>query len=277
MYIRICKVLNKRELKRHKRKLSVHLGKALENKEFKVYLQPKYDPVSEKVVGAEALVRWDSPEQGLLTPDRFVPLLEENGLIPLLDDYMILRVAELLKQWLTQKGKVLPVSVNISRTHFLKPELSEHICALVDRIGIPHRLLELELTESAFFEDKNVLTDTVKELQKCGFAVAMDDFGSGYSSLNSLKDIPIDVLKMDADFFRGELNNPRGEIVISEMIHLAKLLHMYIVAEGVEKKEQVDFLAQNGCDMIQGYYYAPPMTVGAFESKFVMIQSHADL
>lgn len=277
MYIQICKVLNKREQKRQKRKLSVCLKRALENKEFEVYLQPKYDPVSEKAVGAEALVRWNSPEQGFLTPDRFIPWMEESGFLPLLDDYMILRVAELLKQWLVQKGNVIPVSVNISRTHFLKPELPEHICRLVDQIGIPHQFLELELTESAFFEDKNLLTDTVTELQKCGFAVAMDDFGSGYSSLNSLKDIPIDVLKMDADFFRGELHNSRGELVISEMIHLAKLLDMYIVAEGVEKQEQVDFLVRKGCDMIQGYYYAPPMTVEAFESKFVMIQSHADL
>lgn len=139
--------------------------------------------------------------------------------------------------------------------------------SLVDRYQVPHHYIEIELTESAFFDDKSLIFRTVTKLQEYGFEVSMDDFGSGYSSLNSLKDLPLDILKLDAEFFRGEDSTKRGEIVISEAIRLAKSLNMKIVAEGVEKKEQVDFLAQSGCVMIQGYYFAKPMPVGDFEAR----------
>ncbi len=137
----------------------------------------------------------------------------------------------------------------------------------MDSAGTPRDLIEIELTESAFFDDKNALLETIRRLKEYGFAVSMDDFGSGYSSLNSLKDMPLDVLKIDAEFFRGENAGERGEIVVSETIRLAQSLHMRTVAEGVELKEQVDFLAEQGCDMIQGYYFAKPMPKNEFETK----------
>ena len=130
---------------------------------------------------------------------------------------------------------------------------------MVDAAGAPRELIEIELTESAFFDDKKALVSTITKLREYGFLVSMDDFGSGYSSLNSLKDMPLDVLKLDAEFFRGDMENGRGEIVVSEAIKLAKSLNMQTVAEGVEVKEQVEFLARQGCDMIQGFYYAKPM------------------
>ena len=240
---------------------------ALANEEFKVYLQPKYSPADEKLVGAEALVRWISPTDGFIAPNRFIPIFEENGFITKLDDYMIAHVAALQSQWISQGKNVVPVSVNVSRIHFLHEDLAEHICSIVDSYGTPHECIELELTESAFFDDKEQLLATVSRLKDYGFIISMDDFGAGYSSLNSLKELPLDILKLDGEFFRGDNTKERGDIVVSEAIRLAKQLDMKIVAEGIEKKEQVDFLASQGCDMIQGFYFAKPMPVADFERR----------
>ncbi len=241
---------------------------ALHNEEFQVYLQPKYSPASGKLVGAEALVRWISLSTGLITPSHFIPIFERTGFITQLDDYMISRVAKMQAEWMIQRRKMIPVSVNVSRAHFAQEGLAEHICELVDAYGPSHELIELEVTESAFFDDKEILVETVKQLKAYGFRVSMDDFGAGYSSLNSLKDIPLDVLKLDGEFFQGdEEGAKRGEIVVREAIRLARDLDMCVVAEGIEKKEQVDFLARQGCDMIQGFYYAKPMPVEEFEKK----------
>lgn len=240
---------------------------ALNNEEFQVYLQPKYSPLNGRLVGAEALVRWISPTQGLIPPGRFIPIFEETGFVTQLDDYMISRVAKLQAEWMIQGKKMIPVSVNVSRAHFAQEGLAEYICQLVDAYGPRHELIELEVTESAFFDDKDILVDTVKKLKAYGFHVSMDDFGAGYSSLNSLKDIPLDVLKLDGEFFKGDDDDGRGEIVVKEAIQLARNLDMRVVAEGIEKKEQVDFLAGQGCDMIQGFYFAKPMPVAEFEEK----------
>ena len=241
---------------------------ALHNGEFQVYLQPKYSPASGKMVGAEALVRWVSLSTGLITPSHFIPIFERTGFITQLDDYMISRVARMQAEWMIQGRKMIPVSVNVSRAHFAQEGLAEHICELVDAYGPSHDLIELEVTESAFFDDKDILVETVKQLKAYGFRVSMDDFGAGYSSLNSLKDIPLDVLKLDGEFFQGDEEGARrGEIVVREAIRLARDLNMCVVAEGIEKKEQVDFLARQGCDMIQGFYYAKPMPVEEFEKK----------
>lgn len=248
-------------------KVGENMQKALDKEEFQVYLQPKYNPVTEQLVGAEALVRWINEEEGFISPGRFIPIFEKNGFITKLDDYMLSHVAELQAKWLEQGKDVVPVSVNVSRAHFADPDLAGHICRLIDQYQVPHHLIEIELTESAFFDDKAALLNTVQALKQAGFAVSMDDFGAGYSSLNSLKDLPLDVLKLDAEFFRGEDEQGRGEIVVSQVIRLAKQLHMRIVAEGIEKKEQVDFLAAQNCDMIQGFYYAKPMPATEYEER----------
>ena len=249
------------------RKVEDTMEKALERKEFKVYLQPKYSSREEKLSGAEALVRWVSPEEGFIAPNRFIPIFENNGFILKLDDYMISEVARQQAEWIEQGKTVVPISVNVSRAHFTKEDLAEHICSLVDRYQVPHEVIELELTESAFFQDKEVLLHTVQKLREYGFAVSMDDFGAGYSSLNSLKELPLDVIKLDAEFFREIEDMGKGKIIVNEAICLAKKLDMKIVAEGIETKEQVDFLAELGCDLIQGYYFAKPMPVSEFEEK----------
>ncbi|WP_028510278.1 EAL domain-containing protein [Ruminococcus sp. NK3A76] len=242
--------------------------KALDNEEFIVYYQPKYDPRTHELRGAEALIRWQSPEYGFLSPYKFIPIFENNGFITKIDHYMISHVARDQRKWLDLGLKCVPVSVNVSRAHFIESDLAEQIRDIVDAEGTPHEYIEIELTESAFFDDKDAMVETINRLKGYGFAVSMDDFGSGYSSLNSLKDMPLDVLKLDAEFFRGEAaDTERGELVVSEAIRLAKNLDMRTVAEGVEVKEQVEFLASQGCDMIQGYYFAKPMPHDEYEER----------
>ncbi|MCR5847455.1 MAG: GGDEF domain-containing phosphodiesterase [Lachnospiraceae bacterium] len=248
-------------------KVMENYSKAIENEEFIVYYQPKYDPKTDELRGVEALIRWDSPEFGFKSPGTFIPILEKNGLIPEIDHYMITHVSRDQKAWLDAGLKCVPASVNVSRAHFIEKDLALQIREAVDDEGAPHELIEIEVTESAFFDDKKVMIDTIRQLKEFGFQVSMDDFGSGYSSLNSLKDMPLDVLKLDAEFFRGDLNDDRGEIVVSEAIKLAKNLKMLTVAEGVEEKEQVEFLAKQGCDMIQGYFYARPMPKDEFAQR----------
>ena len=250
------------------RKVEDDMQRALVNKEFQVYLQPKFSTGDEKLGGAEALVRWIHPTEGFVPPNKFIPIFEKNGFILKLDDFMLEEVAKQQAQWIAEGWAVVPVSVNVSRAHFTREDLAEHICKIVDKYQVPHDVIELELTESAFFDDKDTLLSTVRKLRESGFSVSMDDFGAGYSSLNSLKELSLDVLKIDADFFRGTDSLDRGMLIVTEVINLAKKLNMKIVAEGIENREQVDFLTEQECDLIQGYYYAKPMPLEEFEKNY---------
>ena len=244
---------------------------AVNNEEFLVYYQPKYDPRTNEHAGTEALIRWQTPDMGLVPPYKFIPIFEDNGFITQIDDYMLTHVARNQARWLKEGRKCVPISCNVSRAHFGTENLAEYICNLVDREGCPRSLIEIELTESAFFDDENAMITTINRLKYYGFLVSMDDFGTGYSSLNSLKDMPLDILKLDAGFFRGSEDNPRTRIVVSEALALAKSLNMKTVAEGVEDKSTVDFLAQEGCDMIQGYYFAKPMPQAEYENTVIPV------
>lgn len=244
---------------------------AVNNEEFLVYYQPKYDPRTNEHMGTEALIRWQTPDMGLVPPYKFIPIFEDNGFITHIDDYMLTHVARNQARWLHEGRKCVPISCNVSRAHFGTENLAEYICNLVDREGCPRSLIEIELTESAFFDDENAMITTINRLKYYGFLVSMDDFGTGYSSLNSLKDMPLDILKLDAGFFRGSEDNPRTRIVVSEALALAKSLNMKTVAEGVEDKSTVDFLAREGCDMIQGFYYAKPMPCEEYENTVIPV------
>lgn len=254
-----------REQQRKENMIEESMEAALLNKEFQVYLQPKYSPVNEELLGAEALVRWISKDRGIISPGEFIPVFEKNGFITKLDDYMIDAVAKLQADWKREGKKYVPVSVNVSRLHFADENLAEHIRDIVDRYDIEHEYIEIELTESAFYDDKDVLLNTIRKLHEYGFVVSMDDFGSGYSSLNLLKNIPLDIIKLDGEFFNEADDKERGETVVRNTIVLAKDLNMKIVAEGIETKEQVEFLEEQGCDLIQGFYFARPMPVADFE------------
>ena len=249
------------------RQIEDDMKKALDNHEFQVYLQPKYSTKEEVLSAAEALVRWIHPTLGFISPGKFIPIFERNGFILQLDDYMLTEVAKLQAEWINQGKRLVPISVNVSRAHFAEDNLAEHICSVVDGYNVPHQFIELELTESAFFDDKAVLLETIRKLKSYGFKVSMDDFGAGYSSLNSLKELPLDIIKLDGEFFRSVEDKNRSQLIVGETIALAKKLGMQIVAEGIETREQVDFLASLDCDLIQGFYFSKPLPVSEFEER----------
>lgn len=249
------------------RRIEDDMEAAIINHEFQVYLQPKYSTKKEELSAAEALVRWVHPVLGFISPGKFIPFFEENGFITHLDDYMLTEIAKLQAKWLSEGKKLIPISVNVSRAHFSYENLAEHICEIIDKYKVPHEFIELELTESAFFDDKATLLKTVLKLKDYGFKVSMDDFGAGYSSLNSLKELPLDIIKLDAEFFRGIEDVKRANTIVGETIALAKKLGMAIVAEGIETREQVEFLAKQDCDLIQGFYFSKPLPVDEFIQK----------
>ncbi len=245
---------------------------ALEQKQFCVYMQPKYDLHTNLPAGAEALVRWNHPERGMIFPGEFIPIFEKNGFIAKLDYYIWEAVCCQLEEWLDKGMTCFPVSVNVSRVHLYNPQLTDILCDMADKHHVPHELLNLELTESIYTENPTVIQDSISKLHSKGFVVMMDDFGSGYSSLNVLKDVEFDVLKIDMKFFDHSAIKGRGEDIIASIIRMAKWLGLPTIAEGVEKEEQVAFLRDMGCEYVQGYFFAKPMPVQQYEELISAIE-----
>jgi diguanylate cyclase (GGDEF)-like protein len=239
---------------------------ALDGEQFEVFLQPKFNLSSGQPYGAEALVRWRHPEKGLLSPGLFIPVLEQNGFIGRVDCYMWEHVCRLLQKWLSEGREPGPISVNVSRVNMYNRNLVGLLSGLVEKYGIPPRLLHLEVTESAYMENPEVMERVVDELQNAGFVILMDDFGSGYSSLNTLKDIHVDVLKIDMKFLSGTADPMRSRSILASSILMAGWLNTPVIMEGVETAEQVEFLKSIGCNYVQGYYYARPMPVPEYEA-----------
>ena len=264
------------ELERHQllkeQTLENAMEGALQSEEFLVYLQPKIRLSDGRAVGAEALVRWKSEEYGLIPPDEFIPLFEKNGFILKLDYYMFEQVCRLLRNWLDSHKKVLPISVNLSRMHLGEAGFIQRYKEIQERYRIPCELLEFELTEAMVFEDLPRLKEIIAELHEAGYRCSMDDFGSGYSSLNVLKDIPVDILKLDRGFFMGG-ETERGVNVVKAVLHMARELHMKTVAEGIETSSLVNFLKEEGCDMVQGYVFYKPMPAREFEYEILEKES----
>lgn len=239
---------------------------ALENGEFKVFLQPKYTLFKGNIVGAEALVRWQQNSGVMVYPNDFIPLFEKNGFILQLDIYMLNEACLLLKKWISLGIKPVPISVNFSRNHLKNENFVQEILAIVKKHEIEPNLIEVELTENAMLGNEILLQEIVKQLHNEGLTFSMDDFGTGYSSLGLLKDIPIDVIKLDKSFFDRCSDDKRGRTVIASIIDMAKKLDITTVAEGVETKENIDFLQEIGHEiMVQGYYFAKPMKSSQFE------------
>ncbi len=232
---------------------------ALETEEFVVYFQPKYELNHYKPMGAEALVRWKKADGTIVSPGDFIPVFESNGFIIKLDYYVWDKVCQLIKNNLNHRGDSEVISVNVSRVNLYNPEFLESLVNLVEKYKIPPKYLHLELTESAFSDDARMIQNAVDYLHKAGFTILMDDFGSGYSSLNVLKDIDIDVLKIDMRFLSKGSSEERSEKILEAVIKMAKSLDMQVIAEGVEEEKQVKMLKRLGCDYIQGYYFAKPM------------------
>lgn len=245
--------------------ISGEMNQALEQKQFEVYLQPKYNGKTNQSCGAEALVRWNHPKKGMIAPSVFIPVFEKNGFIYKLDYFVWETICGFLKKWMDQGKNPFPVSVNVSRVNIYNPHLVDDMIGLVKKYKIPARLLNLELTESAFIENQELVMSTMQRLREAGFVILMDDFGSGYSSLNILKDIDIDILKVDMKFLPVKFTNGKSEKIITSIIRMAKWLDLTVVVEGVETKEQLKFLKSIGCDYFQGYYFAKPMPVKEYE------------
>ena len=242
------------------------MDKALKSEEFVVYLQPKYSLKTNQPYGAEALVRWNHPQKGMISPGEFIPVFERNGFIGKLDYYVWEKVCQLLRKWIDEGQNPAPISVNVSRVNIYNPQLVETIDSLVKKYQLPPRLLNLELTESAFTENQELIKKTMNRFRKMGFVVMMDDFGSGYSSLNVLKDIEMDILKIDMKFLPEKVSNGRSEKILTSIVRMAKWLEVPVIVEGVENQEQDGFLRSINVDYIQGYLYARPMPIEEYEA-----------
>ena len=238
---------------------------ALENGEFKVYYQPKVNISTGKIVGAEALVRWIRPDGEIISPGKFVPVFEQNGFITDMDFAIYKTACSDIARWLNNGLEVPLISLNVSRYHLADDNFCEKFNSMVDSLDVPHECLELEITESLLTENLERLIDTVTWFKDRGYRISVDDFGSGYSSLNLITQLPFDTLKIDGGFFlRNDLTD-KNKKVISSMVTLAKSLNLETVSEGVETQTQVDFLRDLGCDMIQGFFYYKPMPSADFE------------
>lgn len=250
---------------KHDQNIANEMTKALENNQFVPFFQPKYDLRTNKIAGAEALIRWKHPDKGLIPPASFIPIFERNGFVSKVDYYMWESVCKALRKWIDEGKTILPISINISRIDLYNPLLVEVICNLVDKYKIPSNLLNLEITESSYMDNPEIMLQTMSRLQEKGFVVMMDDFGSGYSSLNVLKDMPVDVLKIDMKFLSKDKEDGRSESIIASIVRMAKWLNVTCIAEGAETFRQVEFLKNIGCEFAQGYYYSKPIPQDEFE------------
>lgn len=238
---------------------------ALANNEFMVYLQPKYSLKNFKIVGAEALIRWHHPEKGFISPGEFIPLFEKNGFIDKIDIYVFESVCKILRKWIDEDMNIIPISVNVSRGHLSSRGFVDKYKKIISKYNVPTNYIEIEITESAVIDSVQTLIYVIEGIKELGFTISMDDFGSGYSSLNVLRNIPVDVLKLDREFFDEITDNERWKKVVLGVVSLAKSMDIKVVSEGVETEEQSEFLREIGCDMAQGYLFAKPMPVGEFE------------
>ena len=251
----------------HSERLINDMDMALEQKQFKVFFQPKYNICGDKPVlaSAEALVRWSHHEFGMVSPGEFISLFEDNGLIQKLDHYVWNEAAAQIKRWKDTLGVTIPVSVNVSRVDVFDLMLESILDKILENNGITSSELLLEITESAYTDNSQQIIDTVKGLRDKGFCIEMDDFGSGYSSLNMLTSLPIDALKLDMKFIRNICTDKKACRLVGIMIEIARLLEVPVIAEGVETKEQMELLKELGCDIIQGYYFSKPLPPDEFE------------
>lgn len=251
------------------KKITDGMQDSLDNEYFQVYIQPKYDIQSKLMIGAEALVRWTHPQLGVMSPADFIPIFEKNGFITRLDWYIWEKVCYYLSKWKNEHGKIVPVSVNISRRDVYDENFPELLYSLVKRYDLDPPCLHLEITETAYTENTIQLVSILKRLKEYGFVIEMDDFGSGYSSLNILAELPVDIIKLDIKFIQNELQQRNNNNIMKFVINLAKWMNLLVIAEGVETKKQLDYLKQLNCNFVQGYFYAKPMKAEEFEQRLV--------
>lgn len=241
---------------------------AIREKQFKVYFQPKYNITGDTPLlsSSEALIRWIHPELGFIRPDLFIPLFEENGLVQKLDRYVWKEAAEQIKKWRDKYGLTKPVSVNVSRIDISDPDMTDYICKIIEENEISSHDYLLEITESAYTDNSQHIIDIVNNLRNKGFRIEMDDFGSGYSSLNMLTTLPIDALKLDKGFINNIAHGNKEMRMVELILEIADFLKVPVIAEGVETKEQLELLKMAKCDVIQGYYFSKPLPPEEFNA-----------
>jgi len=251
----------------YKQKIELEMEAALKDEQFQVYLQPKINMITSRIYGAEALVRWIHPVDGLRRPDTFIPVFEENGFIIQMDMYVFEQMCKLKARWHREKIDFasIPISVNMSRRHLAEEDFVQQLVDTAKKYDVDPFELDIEITESLYLKDHIKLTEVVNELQSHGFRVSIDDFGSGYSALNMLKDITVDTIKIDKEFLQLSGNSERGKKVIKNAIRLCKDLKFNVMVEGVETEEQSKFLVGYGCEIAQGFYYSMPIPINEFE------------
>lgn len=239
---------------------------ALEKNELEVYYQPQYSLNNEKIIGVEALLRWNHPEMGMVGPDKFIPIAEETGLIVPIGEWVLKTACEQLKKWTDAGYPTMRMAVNLSTRQFWKPGLEKVIGNILDESGINPIDLELELTESIIMHDTLTISDTLYELHQMGIGLSIDDFGTGYSSLSYIQRFPIDRLKIDRSFVQDITTSEEDAEMIISIIALGHSMKLQVLAEGVETKEQLDYLQQQGCDEVQGFYFSRPVPANELEA-----------
>ncbi|MCR4787148.1 MAG: EAL domain-containing protein [Lachnospiraceae bacterium] len=252
--------------------IKAYVETAIEQDEFVVYLQPKFDINTEKIKGAEALIRWNYKNKEFLAPYRFIPFFEKDGTIAKIDDLVLKKVCVNLERWKKEGKPLYPISVNLSRSRMYDKNLIDKLVSIVDTYGVDHHLIDFELTESATYDNMEHMLSVLRELRDRGFKISMDDFGTGYSSLSLLTQMPIDTLKIDKSFvdtIADDAERKEDIIVLQHIITLAKELGFVCLAEGAERRIQIDRLRDLGCDIIQGYYYSKPIPMGEYEEKYL--------
>lgn len=251
-----------------KKEITLSMENALRDNEFEVYYQPKVQVSNGKIIGAEALIRWNR-KKGLLKPNQFIEEFEKNGFIKKIDFFVLREVCKFLHEWKTKADSYpITISFNLSRIHLKDPKLVQTLTDIKNQYDIFPNKIEVELTERVMYDNPNGVVETMQDIKNAGYSISVDDFGAGYSSLNLLKDMPADVLKIDKEFFSAK-NNQKENIIVSSVINMSKDLNLKTVAEGVETKDQADFLKQAGCDYIQGFYYYRPIKEGEFVAKLL--------
>ena len=243
--------------------------RALEKQSILVYMQPKMSVEKKCIVGAEALTRLVDEEGNLIPPDDYIPILEDSGKVIELDRYVMKFVFKKIRAWLEEGKNVLPISINLSKIHFYYDNLVDDIMSEFEKYNIPSQLVEFEVTESVFFEEAELIISKIEQLRKHGFKVSVDDFGAGYSSLNMIGVLPVDIIKLDKGFIKNSLGNRKGKEIIKGLIQILNEIDMEIICEGIETKEEERVVYEFGCDSMQGFLYDRPIPIGEFEEKYI--------
>ena len=258
------------EMKENSAKILPIFEESFKNEEIRVYLQPKISAKTKTLVGAEALSRLVGKDGRLIPPSMFIAALEKTGKIVDLDFYVLRYISKLIKKWLDDGLEPVPISFNLSRLHFFSDTIVDDIMKIVNHYEVPPRYIEIEVTESVFFEEASVIIDKVEKLRGFGFKVSVDDFGAGYSSLNLIGILPVDVIKLDKGFVKDSLKTKRGNDIIKGLIHILNEIQLDIVCEGVETTEEERIIKDYGCTDIQGFLYDRPIPVSEFEKKYIV-------